>query len=99
MEEIAGGKGPEAIVCYNDGVALGLCAALRERGCKVPRDVSIISFDNSQLGELASVGLTSFDHPKESLGACAARKLISMMSGREETSTVMDWGLAERNSV
>ena len=45
------------------------------------------------------MGLTSFDHPKESLGACAARKLISMMSGREETSTVMDWGLAERNSV
>ena len=66
---------------------------------QVPQDKAIISFDNSQLGELASVGLTSFDHPKESLGACAARKLISMMSGREETSTVMDWGLAERNSV
>ena len=57
------------------------------------------SYDTRQLGELASVGLTTFDHPKESLGACAARKLISMMSGREETSTVMDWGLAERNSV
>ena len=36
MEEIAGGKGPEAIVCYNDEVALGLCAALRERGARCP---------------------------------------------------------------
>lgn len=88
-----------AVVCYNDTVAVKLEKAFAAHGVRVPQDKAIISFDNSQLGELASVGLTSFDHPKESLGACAARKLISMMSGREETSTVMDWGLAERNSV
>ena len=88
-----------AVVCYNDAVAVKLEKAFAAHGVRVPQDKAIISFDNSQLGELASVGLTSFDHPKESMGACAARKLISMMSGREETSTVMDWGLAERNSV
>ena len=61
MEEIAGGKGPEAIVCYNDEVALGLCAALRERGRKVPRDVSIISFDNSAFAGLAHPALTTLE--------------------------------------
>ena len=45
------------------------------------------------------MGLTSFDHPKESLGACAARKLIGMMEGREEQSAVLSWGLVERESV
>ena len=88
-----------AVVCYNDAVAVKLEKAFAAHGVRVPQDKAIVSFDNSQLGELASVGLISFDHPKESMGACAARKLISMMSGREETSTVMDWGLAERNSV
>ena len=73
--------------------------ALLSRGIRVPQDVALISFDNSQLGELASVGLTSFDHPKESLGACAARKLIGMMEGREEQSAVLSWGLVERESV
>lgn len=88
-----------AVVCYNDEVAVKLERAMANHGLKVPEDMALISFDNSPLGELAASGLTSFDHPKEQLGACAARKLISMMSGREEKSVVMDWGLAERESV
>lgn len=88
-----------AVVCYNDEVAVKLVSALRDHGVEVPRDKAVISFDNSLLSEVSSVKLTSFDHPKENLGACAARKLISMMNGREEQSVVLDWGLAERDSV
>lgn len=88
-----------AVVCYNDEVAVKLEKALLSQGLRVPQDKAIISFDNSQLGELASVGLTSFAHPKETLGACAARKLIAMMDGRKEKSTVMDWDLIQRKSV
>ena len=88
-----------AVVCYNDEVAVKLERALSNRGLRVPQDVALVSFDNSPLGELAAPGLTSFDHLKEQLGACAARKLINRMNGREETSIVLDWGLAERVSV
>lgn len=88
-----------AVVCYNDEVAVKLEKAMTTRGLQVPKDKALISFDNSPLGALASSGLTSFDHPKESLGACAARKLISMMNGREEKSVVLDWGLILRDSV
>ena len=88
-----------AVVCYNDAVAVKLEKAFAAHGVRVPQDKAIISFDNSQLGELASVGLTSFDHPKENLGASAARKLLGLINGREEQSVVLDWGLAERDSV
>lgn len=88
-----------AVVCYNDTIAVKLEKALLSRGLRVPQDKAVISFDNSQLGELAAVGLTTFDHPKETLGACAARKLIAMMNGREESSALMEWGLVERESV
>lgn len=88
-----------AVVCYNDEVAVKLERALAGHGLKVPEDMALISFDNSPLGELAAPGLTSFDHLKEQLGACAARKLISMMNGREEKSVVLDWGFIERVSV
>lgn len=99
MEEIAGGKGPEAIVCYNDEVALGLCAALRERGCKVPRDVSIISFDNSAFAGLAHPALTTLNHPKDDFGALAAQKLLHMIAGEREESAVLPWSLVERESL
>ncbi len=88
-----------AVVCYNDEVAVKLERVFATHGIKVPEDKAIISFDNSPLGELAAAGLTSFDHLKESLGASAARKLISMMDGREEQSLVLDWNLVERVSV
>ena len=57
-----------AVVCYNDAVAVKLEKAFAAHGVRVPQDKAIISFDNSQLGELASVGLTSFDHPKRAWG-------------------------------
>ena len=99
MEEIAGGKGLEAIVCYNDEVALGLCAALRERGCKVPRDVSIISFDNSAFAGLAHPALTTLNHPKDDFGALAAQKLLHMIAGEREESAALPWSLVERESL
>lgn len=88
-----------AVVCYNDEVAVKLEKALYSHGLTVPGDKALISFDNSPLGAFATVGLTSFDHPKENLGASAARKLLGLINGREEHSVVLDWGLAERDSV
>ena len=91
--------GPDAIVCYNDEVALSLCAALRERGCKVPRDVAIISFDNSAFAGLAHPALTTLNHPKDDFGALAAQKLLHMISGAPEESAVLPWQLIERESL
>lgn len=88
-----------AVVCYNDEVAVKLEKALYGRGLSVPGDKALISFDNSPLGAFAQVGLTSFDHPKENLGASAARKLLGLLSGREEKSVVLDWNLVVRDSV
>lgn len=88
-----------AIVCYNDEVAVKLVKALQSHGLSVPGDKAVISFDNSLLSEVSSVKITSLDHPKESLGACAARKLIHMMNGREEQSVKLEWGFSEKDSV
>ena len=87
------------MVCYNDEVAVKLVNALQAHGVAVPREKAVISFDNSLLSEVSAVKLTSLDHPKENLGACAARKLVGMMNGREEHSVQLDWGFAERASV
>lgn len=99
LEHIAEGRGPDALVCYNDETALSLCAALRERGCKAPRDVSVISFDNSAFASLAHPALTTLNHPKDDFGALAAQKLLRMMAGEREESVSFPWTLVERESL
>lgn len=88
-----------AVLCYNDEVAAKLVNAFHQHQIVVPQDKAVLSFDNSLLSEVAGVPISSFDHPKENLGACAARKLIGMMNGREEKSTVLEWGISMKDSL
>lgn len=88
-----------ALVCYNDLIALKTAEALTARGVDIPEDLSIISFDNSSYAGLGAVKLTSLSHPKDRLGATAARKLLNMIHGKSETSEAMPFDLVERESI
>ena len=89
----------DAVVCYNDEMALLLLDRLKEQQLSVPRDISLISFDNSAYAGICTPGLTSFSHPKDEFGRVAATKLMSMMRGKQETSAVLPWELVRRESV
>jgi LacI family transcriptional regulator len=69
---------PEILVCANDNMALGAIRALRERGCRVPEDVSVTGFDNCEQAEAA--GLTTITIPNYERGYIAARSLIESIS-------------------
>lgn len=92
-------NGVEAVVCYNDEIALELMEVLREKHISVPKDISIISFDNSAYASVCHPKLTSLAHPKDEFGRVAAEKLMNMMAGKHETSTMLSWEIIERNSV
>lgn len=72
-------EAPTAFVCYNDLVALGLLRALRERGVRVPEDVSIIGFDDIYLCAYAAVPLTTVRVPMREMGRCAVEVLIRQL--------------------
>lgn len=72
-------KGCTAFVCYNDELAHELTLLFREAGISVPKDLSIASIDNSELGKLNSVPLTSASHPMEKLGEKVVENLLCMM--------------------
>lgn len=69
------GVRPGALVCVNDAVAFGAYQALAEAGLRVPEDVSIVSFDDSDLARWLRPGLSSVALPQEELGRVAARML------------------------
>jgi GntR family transcriptional regulator of arabinose operon len=75
---------PTAIVCYNDQIAINILEAIREEGLKVPDDISVIGYDDSNLAVASEVKLTTIKHPKKEMGTKSAQYLIDMIEGNVE---------------
>jgi LacI family transcriptional regulator len=66
---------PRALICMNDRVALGAYQALASRGLRIPDDVSVISFDDSELASWLVPSLTTLALPHYAMGARAVELL------------------------
>ena len=75
----------DAVVCYNDQIAVEVIRTLREHGKKVPRDVAVTGFDNSLLAKNNHVPITTVSHPQEKLGSMAAELLLKLIEKKELT--------------
>ncbi|MEV7089694.1 LacI family DNA-binding transcriptional regulator [Streptomyces sp. NPDC093085] len=62
-----------AVVAANDTVALGACAAVRERGLRIPEDISVAGFDDLPFSVDATPALTTVRLPLHEAGARAGR--------------------------
>lgn len=76
-----------AIVCYNDEIASELIEILKTLGLSVPKDISIVSFDNSNLADKLEVPLTTVAHPKAILGERAAQAILTMIEAPKSKVT------------
>jgi len=78
----------------------GFYAAMELEDINVPRDVSIIGFDNTKLGDTYKVKITSVDHPKIKLGKIAAQQLLEkMIHPQNIVKTVLEVDLIIKESV
>ena len=68
-----------AVLAANDTVALGICAALRDQGLRIPEDISVAGFDDLPFSADASPALTTVRIPLHDAGARAGRLAL----GRE----------------
>jgi LacI family transcriptional regulator len=69
---------PEVLVCANDQMALGAIRAFEENGVRVPDDISVTGFDDSEKAEMA--GLTTVSIPRFESGYLAAKKLLALIN-------------------
>lgn len=100
-ELLASGFHPTAIICVNDFMAVGVLRELRERGLRVPADVSVTGFDNIMLSEFCSPPLTTVHIPRDRIGRIVFEILVPDASkgkapGRE---VVIDPELVLREST
>jgi LacI family transcriptional regulator, repressor for deo operon, udp, cdd, tsx, nupC, and nupG len=69
------------IVCGSDLMALGAIRAARRRGLDVPRDVSVVGFDDSPLIAFTNPPLTTLRQPVAAMGYAAVRALLDEIAG------------------
>jgi LacI family repressor for deo operon, udp, cdd, tsx, nupC, and nupG len=74
-------KGVSGIVCGSDLMALGAIRAVRQRGLKVPGDVSVVGYDNSTLMAFTDPPLTTVRQPVPQMAVAAVRALVDEIRG------------------
>ncbi len=80
---------PTAIHAGADVAAFGLLSRFWAHGIDVPGTVSVAGYDNSPIGTLAPISLTSVDQRAGELGALAAELLLERIGGRAEPRAVL----------
>jgi DNA-binding LacI/PurR family transcriptional regulator len=65
-----------ALFAFNDISAMGAIRALRERGLRVPEDVSVVGFDDIQSAAFQNPGLTTVRQPLRKMGKIAADAVL-----------------------
>jgi LacI family transcriptional regulator len=74
---------PTAVVCFNDKVAVGTLQAARERGLRVPEDLSIAGFDDIDLSQATDPPLTTVRQPLQEMGRIAVTHLMRVLEGHQ----------------
>jgi DNA-binding LacI/PurR family transcriptional regulator len=100
LELLSGKDRPTAIFAWMDSVALTIMSAARELGLRVPQDLSVTGYDNSHIGALSQLSLTSIDQSANLLGEKSAQLLFERMEGRaEDVSFIVPPRLVARGSA
>jgi LacI family transcriptional regulator len=94
---------PTAIFCASDRIALGAYDALKEKGFRIPEDISIVGFDNQELlAAHARPPLTTMQIPYFEMGFWAVKQLIEANEDEDKIGaglTKLECPLIERASV
>ncbi len=75
-------KLPTAFFCVNDATALGVIIALTARGYDLPRDFSIMGFDDISFASFVTPSLTTMKQPRLQIGEASMDLLLTMLEGQ-----------------
>lgn len=93
-------KDVTALFCYNDEIALQLCQMLQGMNISVPRDISVVGYDDSYLSKLGTVQLTTVAQNPYEIGCAAANQLAACLRDSIPAKTMLFApSLVKRESV
>jgi LacI family repressor for deo operon, udp, cdd, tsx, nupC, and nupG len=72
---------PSAIFCFNDEMAMGVVQTARLRGLRIPRDLSVVGFDDIRFARYVDPPLTTVAQPMRQIGEGTVRLLVEILRG------------------
>lgn len=78
---------PDAIVCANDLIAIGVIDTLRARGISIPGTIAVTGYDDIEAASLITPALTTVDNPAREIGRTSARLLLDRLNGSVDNVT------------
>lgn len=90
---------PDAVFAASDPMALGALRCLRERGLRVPDDIAVVGFDDSEAGRYTDPPLTSVHQPLGEMGRQMVRMLLARIGGAEPEPVILPTRLVVRSSA
>lgn len=85
-ELITKGNLPSAIIASSDPIAIGALHALNDSGIKVPKDISLMGFDNTNLSSFTSPPLTTIHAPAYDMGNFGANIVYNILKFQPTTA-------------
>lgn len=77
------GNIPDAIICANDNIAVGVCEAAARRGYEVPKDFCVTGFDNFDKASFYTPKITTVSHIREEVGYTCADIFLKIWAGEQ----------------
>ncbi|WP_157976702.1 LacI family DNA-binding transcriptional regulator [Parahaliea mediterranea] len=95
---------PTAIFAANDAMAIGALQVLKQRGVRVPDDLSLLGFDDIKFAAYCDPPLTTIAQPRRQIGALSMQIMLDILAGRDGSggsgeSRVLPHELVLRESV
>lgn len=93
--------GANAVIAYDDEVALGIMNYVQEHGQRVPEDFEIITSNDTKFAIVTRPELTSIGQPKYDIGAVAMRMLTKLMNNEiiDDTQVQLPHTLERRGTT
>jgi len=92
---------PTAVFCSNDDMAMGSMKAIIEKGLQIPKDISVIGFDNNVASEFLSPALTTVKRDMTKMSSEGTKMLLKLIDKKtiEQNYLLLDTSLVIRNST
>lgn len=84
LELLEKGERPDAIFAANDPLAIGALKVLKEKGIRIPEDISVIGFSDEPITALIEPPMTTVAQPGFEMGQLATRLLLNEISHKSD---------------
>ncbi len=79
LEKSGGADFPDGLFCFNDNIAIGAMKAIKEAGKRIPEDIAIVGFSETEMSTIVEPNLTTTAQPRYKLGVSAAEVMVEQI--------------------